>query len=167
MKQFVTVFGEDPKQIAEPEPLKAPPAILQVVDKDGNVVYSVDTAADHAELTGNMKAVNAQLTAKAAMLPAVATSDGIETPQPELHPIPDEQQHYQALRYRWQLSVEIHNGQEPDNPWILQEEQDVPDPAPVDPNAPVPVTFEEVVQRVEALEQKALPGGLAQQAPTG
>ena len=127
MKEFVTVFGTDPQQIAQPDPAVIVPPSLQVVDKDGNVVYSVDTAADFAELTGNMEAVNSQITARAAMLPAVATSEGIETPQPELHPIPNEQQHYQGLRYRWQLTVEMHNGQEPDNPWRLQEERDVPD----------------------------------------
>ena len=170
MKQFVTIFGTDPAVIAQPEPVVVIPPSLQVVDKDGNVVYSVDTAADFAELTGNMEAVNAQkvsaFNATRSTMGAIAAVEGDPEPvaEPPVDPIPDEQQHYQALRYRWQLTVEMHNGQEPDNPWRLQEEQDVPDPTPVDPDAPIPVTFEEVVQRLDALEQKS---GIAQQAPVG
>ena len=110
MMKFVTIFGTDPEKIAEPEPLKAPPAHIQIVDKDGVIAASYDTQADYDEVVANMKERNSEL------------------PDDAQQPIPTAEQSYQSLLYRCKLDVEMHNGQFPDDPWTLQEEQDVPDP---------------------------------------
>jgi len=121
MMKFVTVFGTDPEAISTPEPLKPVPPTIRIVDKKGAVVFSVSPSDDHDELVANMTAINADLAKRAV----VASIDG---PEPAIDPIPDLSLHYQGLLYRWKLSLEIHNGQFPDDPWALQEEQDVPDP---------------------------------------
>jgi hypothetical protein len=122
-QKFVTVFGEDPSAVSEPIPVSVVPTALQVVDQKGTVVFSVDTAADLAEVTSNTQAMNAELTTMARA--SVGKDDPFE-PVPE-HPIPDAKDHYQGLLYRWKLTVEMHNNEFPDDPWCVQELQDVPD----------------------------------------
>jgi hypothetical protein len=128
--KFVTIFGTDPEKIAEPEPLKAPPAHIQIVDAKGNVVLSIDTQADHDEVVANMRERNDALIAdhlKAHPTLMAVEGDGGDPPvivEPVQFPIPDVQQSYQSILYRCKLDVEMHNGQFPDDPWSLQEEQD-------------------------------------------
>ena len=60
-QKFVTVFGEDPSAVSQPVPVAVIPSTLQVVDKTGSVMFTVDTAADLAEVTSNTQAMNAEL----------------------------------------------------------------------------------------------------------
>jgi hypothetical protein len=127
--KFVTIFGTDPEKIAEPEPLKAPPAHIQIVDAKGNVVLFIDTQADHDELVANMTERNDKLMAEHQTMIAEKMNVGVlvdvdHTSEPVQFPIPDVQQSYQSILYRCKLDVEMHNGQFLDDPWTLQEEQD-------------------------------------------
>jgi hypothetical protein len=139
MMKFVTIFGTDPEAVAQPEPLKPVPPHIQIVDAKGNVVASYDTTADFEEITANMTAINeAKMAEHQAELSAKTSNPMLKTdgktveivpeepaPDPVQLPVPDAQQQYQSLLYRCKLDVEMHNGQFPDDPWTLQEEQDV------------------------------------------
>ena len=123
---FVTIFGTDPAQEAAPQPVVAIPPHLQIVDKTGAVVASYDTTADFEEITANMTAINATLSApvmaKGVIQPLPDPAE--PAPEPVQFPVPDAHQQYQSLLYRCKLDIEMHNGQFPDDPWCLQEEQD-------------------------------------------
>ena len=108
MRKFVTVFGTDPEKISEPVPVVDIPPHIQVVDKSGAVVFSLDPKADFDEFTANTEAQNSAKAAEHQTLLAKLVEQGKE-----------------ALN-RWKISVAAHNGQSPDDPWALQEEQDVP-----------------------------------------
>jgi hypothetical protein len=108
--------------------VKVIPPAIQIVDKKGVVVFAVSPADDFAELTANMKPINDLALAKHAEVSASAAAKGEEAPEPPDVTLPTDAEHYRLLRNRWQLSVEIHNGQNPDDPWALQEQQDVPTP---------------------------------------
>ena len=127
MMKFVTIFGTDPEAIAKPEPLKPVPPHIQIVDKKGAVMFIFDTQADFEEITANMTAINDAKVEdfKATVFSMTKVEIEEEKPEPVQFPIPDAQQQYQSLLYRCKLDVEMHNGQFPDDPWTLQEEQDV------------------------------------------
>ena len=78
------------------------------------MVFSVDTKVDHEEIVANMTAINEKRTE-------------------HLYPIPTAQQQYQDLRNRCSLDVAMHNGQVPDDPWALQEEQSQENDLPASP----------------------------------
>ena len=91
------------------------------MDQKGTVVFSVDTAANLAEVTSNTQAMNAELATMAHAAVGKDYSGASPTSNPR------RKDHYEGLLYRWKLTVEMHNNESPDDPWAVQELQDVPD----------------------------------------
>ena len=116
MRKFVTVYGTDPEKISEPVPVVDIPPHIQVVDKSGAVVFSLDPKADFDEFTANTEAQNSAKAAEHQTLLAKLVEQGKEAPPvPEPYPLPDLKEHYRLLLNRWKISVAAHNGQSPDD----------------------------------------------------